>query len=104
MNWDDLRIFLALARRKSVRAASESLDVSYSQIARRIHRLEIALGRRLFDRSAFGSTLTKDGQEIFNKARGIEERILGLQQLVGSKRIDHSLTDRKKRTPQIGSA
>ena len=35
MNWDDIRLFLALARHGSARAAAETLGVSHTTISRR---------------------------------------------------------------------
>ena len=48
INWDDLRYFLALSRRKSFVAASNELLVTHSTVARRISQLEASLQTQLF--------------------------------------------------------
>ncbi|MBE7379888.1 MAG: LysR family transcriptional regulator [Leptolyngbya sp. SIO1E4] len=49
MNWNDLRVFLALARSGSVRSAAIRLAVSHSTVVRRVDALEKSLGVRLFE-------------------------------------------------------
>ncbi len=50
-DWDDLRVFLAVYRRRSVRSAARSLAVSHSTASRRLENLETKLGAKLFHRS-----------------------------------------------------
>ena len=84
MDWSDLRIFLALARRRSVRAAGKLLAISHSTIARRIDIFEGRLGVRLFDRQATGYTLTTAGEDLLKTAERVEEDIDGAERrLVG---------------------
>jgi DNA-binding transcriptional LysR family regulator len=75
MDWSDLRIFLALARRGSVRAAGGVLGLSHSTIARRIDIFEGRLGVRLFDRHSSGYALTAAGRELRTTAERVEEDI-----------------------------
>src|SRR3546814_7770945 len=49
-DWDNLRVFLALAEEGSLTAAARRLRVSHPTVARRIKALEDELGTRLFDR------------------------------------------------------
>jgi DNA-binding MarR family transcriptional regulator len=51
LDWDELRVFLALARARSARGAAALLKVSHSTVTRRVEALEARLGVRLFDRS-----------------------------------------------------
>jgi DNA-binding transcriptional LysR family regulator len=84
MDWSDLRIFLALARRHSVRGAGKLLAISHSTIARRIDIFEGRLGVRLFDRQATGYTLTSAGEDLLRTAERVEEDINGAERrLVG---------------------
>ena len=46
-NWDDLRIFLEVARHGSVHAASRQLGLDHSTVCRRIGRLETLLAVKL---------------------------------------------------------
>jgi DNA-binding transcriptional LysR family regulator len=84
MDWSDLRIFLALARRRSVRSAGKLLAISHSTIARRIDIFEGRLGVRLFDRQTSGYTLTAAGEDLLKTAERVEEDINGAERrLVG---------------------
>ena len=50
MNWDDLRLFLAVARTGSISGAARQLEVQHSTVSRRMRRLEEQLGARLIER------------------------------------------------------
>lgn len=82
MNWDDLKIFLALAREGSVRGAGALLKVSHSTVARRIEEFENSLGVRLFDRTPGGYVLTRAGEDILSSAERMEEEAQSLQRHV----------------------
>lgn len=72
MNWDDLRIFLAVARRKKLASAAADLKLDITTISRRIKRLENSLGQTLFERLRTGHTLTSHGNNLFAYAEQIE--------------------------------
>jgi len=76
MNWDDLRYFLAVAREGQMLAAGARLGVSQARLSRHIAALETAVGKRLFDRTTRGSTLTPDGEALFVTAERVEEEVL----------------------------
>ncbi|WP_262692907.1 LysR family transcriptional regulator [Kordiimonas aestuarii] len=73
MNWDDLKIFLAVAEAPSMRAAAQALKVSHSTVSRRIDALEGALNVRLFDRMPDGYRLTGAGEELLPVALQTDE-------------------------------
>ena len=50
MNWDDLKVLLALSRAGSTRKAAAMLAVSNTTVMRRLESLEEQVGGRLFDR------------------------------------------------------
>jgi len=75
MNWDDLKIFLAVAEAPSMRVAAKKLRVSHSTVSRRIEALEASLGVRLFDRMPDGYRLTLSGDELMPVALDMEERL-----------------------------
>ena len=54
MDWDDLRIFLAVARQESLSAAGRALKIDPATVGRRIARLEDAIGARLFAKGPQG--------------------------------------------------
>lgn len=84
MNWDNLRIFLALARCGSVRGASKQLLINHSTVSRRITAFETSLGVRLFERLASGYVLTEAGQALMPSAVRIEEETFKIErQLMG---------------------
>ena len=51
MKWDDLKIFLAVARRRKLADAATELKIDITTISRRIKRLEDNLGQTLFELS-----------------------------------------------------
>src|SRR6478609_1215985 len=59
VGWDEVRLFLALCRARTVGSAAKSLGVDASTASRRLVLLERALGARLFDRSRDGIAATK---------------------------------------------
>ncbi len=77
-NWNDIKYFLAVARRKSLTAAAKHLSVNHSTVFRRITQLEAELNTRLFERHATGYTLTKAGEQMLTIATRIEDDILTL--------------------------
>ena len=50
MNWDDMRLFLAVARTGSISGAARQLGVQHSTVSRRMRQLEEQLGARLIER------------------------------------------------------
>ena len=78
LNWDDVRVFLALARAGSLSTAARSLRVEHTTVARRVDQLEEALGVRLFDRLPRGWMLTSEGEQLSVRAGQMEEQALEL--------------------------
>lgn len=72
MDWDDLRVFLAVARDDSLSRAGQRLGVNASTVGRRIARLEADLGRVLFAKTPQGYTLTAEGQRLIAPAEAAE--------------------------------
>lgn len=72
MDWDDMRIFLALARAESLGRAGQTLRMDAATVSRRIARLEEGLGRRLFTRSHQGYSLTDEGSRLLPHAQEAE--------------------------------
>ena len=75
MDWDNLRIFLELARGRRLMDAAERLGVDYSTVSRRIRRFERELGTQLFDRNNQGYTLTAQGQQLVEYAETVEATV-----------------------------
>lgn len=75
MNWDDLKIFLAISRQGSARAAADKLGIHHSTITRRIDAFESAQKTLLFDRLHTGYRLTAAGKMLLLSAMRIESEI-----------------------------
>ncbi len=82
MDWNDLRVFLALVRTGSIRLAAIRLGLSHSTVARRIDALEKVLGARLFERSNAGFAITATGEEILDAAERMENEIHGMERRI----------------------
>lgn len=74
MNWDDVRIFLAVARSGTTTAAARLLLVNQSTVSRRLKQLEADAGVAVFERQASGLHLTEAGREMLEAAEHVEER------------------------------
>ena len=72
MNWDDLRIFLRVARAGGLSGAARQLRMSPPTVARRMLALERDIGRTLFNRAQTGYELTDDGRALLRKALAME--------------------------------
>ncbi len=72
MDWQDLRIFLALGRHGSLSAAARTLSVNHATIARRLRSLEASLGEKLVERRPEGYTLTAAGTHALAAASDME--------------------------------
>ena len=74
-NWDDLRIFLAVARSGSITAGAKSLGLDQSTVSRRLQAFEEKIGSSLFLGSAKRNTLSLSGQKYFEGAMRLEKEI-----------------------------
>ncbi len=77
MDWDDLRVFLAVARRESLSAAGRHLKIDPATVGRRIARLEDATRARLFTKTPQGYGLTEDGSRLLLHAQAVETAMEG---------------------------
>lgn len=78
MNWDDLRLFLAVARTGSISGAAKQLGVQHSTISRRIRGFEEKLGTRLLERKKGRYELTQAGENVKEASGRIEREVLGV--------------------------
>jgi len=79
MEWDALRIFLAVARTGRLSVAARQLGVEHTTVARRLAALEEQLAAPLFHRTAAGYLLTRVGEDILSSAEGMERAAAGVQ-------------------------
>lgn len=73
--WDDLKVFLEIARTGSLSGAAKALGVNHSTVFRRINAFEDVLGVRLFERLPTGYALTLAGEEMQATAMRVEREI-----------------------------
>jgi DNA-binding transcriptional LysR family regulator len=64
MDWDDLRLVLAVARAGTLSGAARSLRITHSTVFRRLNAIEQGLGVRLFDRFRDGYAATPAGETV----------------------------------------
>ena len=83
MNWDDIRIFLAIARAGQILAAARGLGVNHATVARRLSALEDSMGARLFVRRTNGCDLTAEGEALLERAELMETAALSAQSVIG---------------------
>ena len=82
-DWDDLRVFLAVARARRVAPAARALGIDATTIARRLARLEKALEAELFETGAGERSLTARGQELLVHAESAESAALAALEDMG---------------------
>jgi molybdate transport repressor ModE-like protein len=61
VDWEDVRVFLALGRHGSLSAAARALSVTHATISRRLQALEHSVGEKLVERRPDGYVLTSAG-------------------------------------------
>ena len=80
LDWNDARIFLAVARHGSLRAAGRALGISQPTIGRRIAAFEAVFGGpTLFDRLPEGLRLNEAGAALLPVAEQLEDAALSLE-------------------------
>jgi len=72
MNWDDIKLFLEVARSERLSIAAKRLSIDASTLSRRLHKLEENLATKLFERTVDGHVLTFDGTKLLQYARRME--------------------------------
>jgi len=97
VNWNDLQIFLAVARFGQLARAAAALGVDATTVGRRLRRLEQALEQTLFEQTRAGQALTEAGERLLLKvdamaqaASEIDNRSADGQGLSGLLRISVS--------------
>lgn len=76
MNWDDVRVFLAVARNGQILGASRTLGLNHATVARRLSALEHDMGSVLFLRRTSGTELTAQGEKFLVHAEAMESASL----------------------------
>lgn len=79
MNWDDLKIVLAVGRAGTLAGAARSLRLDATTVGRRVTSIEESVGARLFDRVSSGFIPTDVGHCAIARAETVENEIYALQ-------------------------
>jgi DNA-binding transcriptional LysR family regulator len=82
-HWDDLRVFLAVARENSLSGAGKRLRIDPATVGRRIARLEIDMGVDLFAKSPQGYALSDIGQRLLGRAEAVEQAMHAASEVTG---------------------
>lgn len=78
LNWDDLKIILAICRNGSLSGAARALGTSHSTVFRQINAIEKRFATRFFNRLPHGYEMTEAGEAVLRSAASIEDEILEL--------------------------
>ena len=73
MDWEDLRLVLAICRAGTLSGAARALGVNYSTVFRRISAIEKENKLRLFERHRHGYVMTEAGEAVMRHAERMEE-------------------------------
>ena len=78
MDWDNLQVFLTIARTGRVSAAARRLEVEHTTVSRRLEVLEKELGVPLFYRTTTGYLLTPHGKNVVASAETMERAAIAV--------------------------
>jgi DNA-binding transcriptional LysR family regulator len=82
MNWDDVRVFLAVARAGQILGAARRLELNHATVSRRLAALEEALRTKLFRRLTTGTELTPAGIRFMEIAERMEADMIAARAAV----------------------
>jgi DNA-binding transcriptional LysR family regulator len=85
LEWDDFRVFLAIARHGSLTAAARVLRVTQPTMGRRLEIMEERLGARLFERQPTGPVLTDLGAAILDNAEQMERAAFAAERRIAAR-------------------
>jgi DNA-binding transcriptional LysR family regulator len=88
LDWEDVRIFAALARHQTLASTARALKVTHATVSRRLAHLEATLGEPLFRRGREGFALNAAGTEALGEAARMESAAT-------------ALAERREATPEI---
>lgn len=82
MKWDDLRVFLEVARQGSIHAAAKRLKLDHSTVCRRIDKLESRLSVKLLDRTKQGIVVRADVRDLLEHIEHMEMHAASLEDVL----------------------
>ncbi len=72
LNWEDVRVFIVVARSTSFRNAARELGLSFNTVRRHVECLERHIGGPLLTRHATGISPTREGLDLLAAAEDME--------------------------------
>jgi DNA-binding transcriptional LysR family regulator len=100
--WEDARVFLSVARARSLSAAARTLGTDQSTVSRRLAAIERDLGRALFERGPRGLLPTRHGTAMVAAAEEVERAVHALADT--ARRTEHDVAGRVRVTLTEGLA
>jgi molybdate transport repressor ModE-like protein len=94
VDWDDIRVFLAIARSGQILGAARRLGLNHATVARRLTALEEALKTPLVERGTTGCSLTVAGERFLQSAERMEAEFQAARSDLTDTEIDVSGTVR----------
>lgn len=103
LDWNDLRLVLAIARDGSLSAAARRLGVTHSTVFRRLGAVEARIGTRLFERFRDGYAPTPAGETAAASAARLEDEVLALERKLSGQDLRPSGTVRITTTDTLSA-
>lgn len=82
MEWNDIHLFLVVARHGSIGSAARELQLSHPTVARRLRILEDEVGQVLLQRHTTGVVLTDAGEAALPVVKEVEGPVLAMQRKI----------------------
>jgi DNA-binding transcriptional LysR family regulator len=103
LDWDDLRLVLAVYREGGLSGAAKSLRLTHSTVFRRLGAIEQRIGVRLFERHRDGYAPTPAGETAAASAARLEDEVLALERKLSGQDLRPSGTVRITTTDTLGT-
>lgn len=101
MNWNDLKVFIAIADSGSLAGAARVLGQNHSTVFRRLNALEADVRTRLFDRLPTGYALTPVGERMLELARRADDAVSTIDRELAGRDLDPTGTVRLTTAPDL---
>lgn len=89
-SWDDLKIFLEVARVGSFSGGARALRLDVSTASRRVGQLEKIVGALLFERDNAGLKITQLGSQLLERAQSMEAEVMAFGDAMVGTRMPHT--------------
>jgi len=85
LDWDDLRVALAVARSGTLASAARRLGVNESTVGRRLARMSATLGVQLFERAEGRMRPSAAGSALLERAERVESEVLAATEVLAGR-------------------